>query len=130
MTMIETITHAKSLPKTQAVFRIAGHDYLVTFKSELYALAAKQNIQDGFIVNLNQLYSYEVTNIHEVFSVKRYFLVNGVEHGVAVVPYMIETAGQVPTFHDESFCCAQDIGRSQVIENLKKGMKLVERHEG
>jgi len=124
------VTRTKNLPKTQAVFRIGGHDYLVTFKSELYALAAKQNIQDGYIVNLTQLYSYEVVNIHEVFSVKRYFIVTGIDHGQLVIPYMIETLGQVPKFGDECFCCAIDIGRSQVIENMKHGMKLVERHEG
>ena len=129
MTNKEIADYAKRLPKNQALFRIAGHDYIVTFKTELYALAAKQNIQDGHIINLNQLYSYEVINIHEVFSVKRYFIVNGIDHGAPVIPYMIETLGKVPKFGEDVYCCAQDIGRSQVIENLKHGMSLIERYE-
>lgn len=129
MSVIEMVTLAKDLPKNQAVLRIGGHDYLVTFKTELYALAAKQNIGDGLITNLNQLYSYEIVNIHEVFSVKRYFIVTGVMNGQPVIPYMIETLGQVPTFDEDCFCCVQDIGRSQVIENMKHGIRLEERYK-
>lgn len=129
MTNREMLNYAKTLPKTQALFRIAGHDYIMTFKTELYALAAKQNVQDGYITNLNQLYSYEIVNIHEVFSIKRYFIVNGVDHGKPVIPYMIETLGNVPKFGKDIYCCVEDIGRSQVIENLKRGMALKEQYE-
>lgn len=118
MTNAEMIMRNVELPKNQAIIRVAGHDYQIVFNTELDKLCAVQNVRDGFIKNLNELFSYNVTNIWEVLPVKRFFLVTSNDS----TQHMVETRGHVPVTTDTEIIT--DIGRSKVIELLCQGVKL------
>ena len=120
MTNAEMIRRiAMLLPKNHTIMRVAGHDYQIVFKTELDKLCAVQNVRDGFIKNLNELFSYNVKNIWEVLPLKRFFLVTTNNEQPQ---YMIQTNGHIPATSDSEIIV--DIGRSKVIELLCKGVKL------
>lgn len=119
----------KNLPKTQAILSLAQHDYLITFGSELDKLSVIALINSNEITNLNDLFSYNVINIQEVFPMTRFFLITGMDEGKDIEPYMVETDGGQPYIiqnppYGDACRNATEIGKIEVIRNLQKGMVL------
>ena len=129
MTAKEFETRNKNLPPTQAILSLAQHDYLITFYSELDKLSVINLIRTNQITNLNELFSYNVIDIREVFPMSRFFRIEGMSNGHPIAPYMVETSGEQPDIiqnppYGDEVRYATEIGKIEVIRNLQKGMKL------
>lgn len=60
---------------------------------------------------------------------KRYFLITGLDDGVGIEPYIVETDGSEPYAvinipHGDHSRQAQEISKSEVIELMKQGIEL------
>lgn len=127
----ELIIRNRNLPANKLIINVAGHSYELTLDND--HTRYKQDIIDainaGIVYTIQDLMYLGVTDMKEVHPMRRYFLITGLDDGNPIEPYMVETNGELPyviqnpPYGDHARYC-QDIGRTEVIDNMKKGMVL------